>query len=495
LTWHRHDAVTLALLLLPLYPAFPSQPHTVSHFHKTETTSCLLPIAEPLPDKERNKEVLGRSRRFSAIIHSAASLWPPHAFSVLATVYSAKVRPSLEDILLLCYVKTMGEYTLCISIVRSLFSLHFSYHDTVCLLLLVHSTDCTYSHFERSSECPGCRAVLSESDFTELVVADSTSSTSETTKTSLQALFTKRTSSSSLPFSDLCYSLIRQIDAHKISTKFLLKQFLMDANSNGRITGQAARQCEAFKQENTQLKQMNSTLRLESQKHITDLQNKLQAREAAIVELQARNRSLEKGNHGGNVVPRSSSGSAPPSRLVMSRSGSSMDQSRMTHNVPRPEPPIKGFMAQKEAKERAQQEALQAQRAPNVLGRAAQNQSGKRSRNYGTESMPSSRGGHQTNITPIQQMGSRPFSSNSAGSIPGTPRIRDLTSSSGYRFTSGSAGQWQASQHINKRRRGTPSSSGGGMPSVHRGMSPSTAFTLNNGHHSRRGPNQYFTQG
>lgn len=320
-------------------------------------------------------------------------------------------------------------------------------------------------------------------------MADSTSSTSETTKTSLQALFTKRTSSSSLPFADLCYSLIRQIDAQKISTKFLLKQFLMEANSNGRITGQAARQCEALRQEVTQLKQMNSTQRLEYQKVTADLNNKLQAREAVIVELQSRSR--------GNVVPRSSSGSAPPSRLGMGRPSSSIDQSRMMQSASRPEPPLKGFMAQKEAKERAHQQALQAQRAPNVLGRSAQHQAAKRSRRYGTESMPPSRAGHQTNITPIQQMGSRPFSSNSAGSIPGTPRIRDLSCNSGYRFTSGSAGQRQGSQHINKRRRGggTPSSSGGGMPSVHRGMSPSTAFTLNNGHQSRRGHNQHFTQG
>lgn len=369
------------------------------------------------------------------------------------------------------------------------FSLIFQY------VLYYFHPDCTYSHFERSSECPICRAVLSESDFTELVVADSTSSTSETTKTSLQALFTKRTSSSSLPFSDLCYSLIRQIDAHKVSAKFLLKQFLMDANSSGRQTGQAARLCETLKQETTQLKQMISTQRLKYEKVNADLQNKLQAREAAIVELQARNRSLENGIRGGNIVPRSSSGSAPPSRLGLGRSGASMDHSQIVHQTPRPEPPIKGFMAQKEAKERAQLQALQAQRAPNVLGRSAQNQNGKRNLNYGTESMPSSRAGHQTNITPIQQMGARPFSSNSAGSIPGTPRIRELSSSSGYRFTSGSNGQWQGSQHINKRRRGTPSSSGGGVPSVHRGMSPSTAFALNNGHHSRRAPNQYFGQG
>jgi len=311
-------------------------------------------------------------------------------------------------------------------------------------------------------------------------VADATASTNDTAKTSLQALFTKKTSASSLPFSDLCYSLIRQIDAHKTSTKFLLKQFLMDANSSGRQTGQAVRLCEALKQENTQLKQMNSTQRLEFQQIAADLKNKLQAREAVIVELQARSRSLEKGNHGANVVPRSSSGSAPPSRLGMGRP-------RSMPNATRQEPPLKGFMMQKEANERAQRESLQAQRAPSVLGRSSQKQTGKRDRSYG---------GHQTNITPIQQMGSRPMSSNSTGSIPGTPRIRDLSSSSGYRFTSGSAGQWQGNQHINKRRRGgTPSSSGGGMPSIHRGMSPSTAFTLNNGHHSRRGPNQYFTQG
>lgn len=348
-------------------------------------------------------------------------------------------------------------------------------------LILSYSIDCTYSHFERSSNCPACGAVLNESDFTELVVADSTS-TGETVKTSLQALFTKKTSSSSLPFSDLCYSLIRQIDAQKISTKFLLKQFLMDANLNTQVI----RTCESLKQEITQLKQTNSTQRLQFERITADLNNKLQAREAVIQEMQNKSR-------GGNVIPRSSnSNAAPPSRL---------GQSRMPHSLPRQEKPaFQEFMQQKEAKERAQQQALQAQRAPSVLGRAAQShQPGKRSHSYGTESArPSSHG--QTNITPIQQMGSRPFSSNSAGSIPGTPRIRDLSSSSGYRFISGSNGaQWQGNnQHVNKRRRGTPSSTGGGggIPSVHRGMSPSTAFTLNNGHHSRRsGPNQYFTQG
>lgn len=385
--------------------------------------------------------------------------------------------------------KTVDDDSLCVNFVRSTTLL-----TLICIYLNLfpYRTDCTYSHFERRSDCPACGTVLNENDFTELVVADATSSTNEATKNTLQALFVKKTSSVSLPFSDLCFSLIRQIDAVKISTKFLLKQFLMNASTNGRQSGQAARLCQALKQEVTQLKQLSSTQRLEYQQVTADMQNKLQAREAVIVELQRKIQFMERGGHVGNVVPRSS-GSAPPSRMGTARPYS-VDESRMARNPPRHEPPLKGFMMQKEAKERAQQEALQAQRAPSVLGRSSQNQGMKRSLSYATESMPPSRG-HQTNVTPIQ-MGARPYSSNSTGSLAGTPRIRDLSSSSGYRFTSGSNGQCQqGSQHINKRRRGTPSSSGGGVSSVHRGMSPSIAFTLNNGQDSRRGPNQYFNQG
>lgn len=314
-------------------------------------------------------------------------------------------------------------------------------------------------------------------------------------KTSLQALFTKKSSTSSLPFSDLCHSLIRQIDAVKVSTKFLLKQFLMDASAHGRQSGNAARVYEAMKHENTQLKQSVSTQKLEFQQLNANLQNRLQAREATVAELQQKIQSQEKMLHqfrrmhnGATIVP-GSSNSAPPSRLGMDHS---IDQGRTMNSGSHQEPPLKGFMIQKEARERAQQEAIHAQRAPSVLGRSSMlNQPMKRSNSFGMERMPHSHG-HHTNITPIQ-LGSRPFSGNSAGSVPGTPRIRDLSSSAGYRFTS-SSGTWQGSQHINKKRRGTPSSIEG-APSIHHGMSPNTAFALNNGHYSGRGPTQYFNQG
>jgi hypothetical protein len=312
-------------------------------------------------------------------------------------------------------------------------------------------------------------------------------------KTSLQALFTKKSSSPSLPFSDLCHSLIRQIDAVKVSTKFVLKQFLIDAAAQGRLSGNAARGYEAMRQENTQLKQAVSTQRLEFQQANADLQNRLQSREATVAELQHKiqyqEKMLRQFRNGIPVVP-GSSNSAPPSRLGMDRSS---DQGRTMNSGFPQQNPLKGFMMQKEARERAQQEALHAQRVPSVLGRSMANQQVKRSNSFGMERTPHGHG-HHSNVTPIQT-GARPFSSNSAGSVSSTPRIRDLSSSAGYKFSS-SSGTWQGSQqHVNKRRRAETPNSSGGPPSIHHDMSPNTAFALNNGHHSGRGPSQYFNRG
>jgi hypothetical protein len=312
-------------------------------------------------------------------------------------------------------------------------------------------------------------------------------------KTSLQALFTKKSSSSSLPFSDLCYSLIRQIDAAKVSTKFVLKQFLIDAAAQGRQSGNAARAYEAMRHENTQLKQAVSTQRLEFQQANADLQNRLQSREATVAELQHKIQSLEKMLHqfrnGIQVVP-GSSNSAPPSRLGMDRSS---DQGRSMKSGSHQQNPLKGFMMQKEARERAQQEALHSQRAPSVLGRSMANQHMQRSNSLGME-RTSHGHDHHPNVTPIQ-IGARPFSSNSAGSVTSTPRIRDLSTSAGYRFYSTSGTRQGSQHHVNKRRRPETPNSSGGVPSIHHGMSPNTAFALNNGHHSGRGPSQYFNRG
>ena len=200
-----------------------------------------------------------------------------------------------------------------------------------------------------------------------------------------------------------------------------------------------------------------------------DLQSRIESQE----------KMLEQFRHIHNGMT-SGSRSGPPSRL-----GSDHGHTGRAVSAPRqPEPPLKGIIMQKEARERAQQQVYKSQRAPSVLGKSARshvpNELVKRSHTFGPHS----------NITPIQTA-QRPFSSHSTGSLASTPRIRDLSSRSGYVFTSSSNGGHASSHHVNKRRK--PSSSGA-IASVHQGMSPSTAFALNRGPHSGHGP-QYLHHG
>eukprot|EP00588_Corethron_pennatum_P013740 CAMPEP_0194272412 /NCGR_PEP_ID=MMETSP0169-20130528/5993_1 /TAXON_ID=218684 /ORGANISM="Corethron pennatum, Strain L29A3" /LENGTH=162 /DNA_ID=CAMNT_0039015071 /DNA_START=1007 /DNA_END=1496 /DNA_ORIENTATION=+ len=68
------------------------------------------------------------------------------------------------------------------------------------------------------------------------------------------------------------------------------------------------------------------------------------------------------------------------------------------------------------------------------------------------------RGPPSGNLVSASSSTGRPYSSSST-SLPNTPRIRELSSSSGYNFTSSGA---TSNAHINKRRRGgTPTSSFG----------------------------------
>jgi len=136
---------------------------------------------------------------------------------------------------------------------------------------------------------------LNEDGFTELVVADSMSS-SETMKSSLQTFFTKKASSSSLHYSDLCTSLMRQMDAHRVAAKFLLKQFLTATSSHGHERAKVANHVEDLKQETTRLRQENSNMKLQYEKAISALQTRLQARDAANSELQKKVNALQQAN-------------------------------------------------------------------------------------------------------------------------------------------------------------------------------------------------------
>jgi len=182
--------------------------------------------------------------------------------------------------------------------------------------------DCTYSHFEHSSQCPTCRKTLGDKDFTELVVADASNGATDIAKSSMQAMFSKKNSGGYLSHSELCRSLIRQIDASKQNTKFLLKQLLVETHKQARCNAGALRVQEQLRMENTQLKQTVSSQRLQYEQTINDLQNKLKARESTIAELNQMLGKFQK--HYGGKGPDSYSvggGSAPPHMVPTSSIG------------------------------------------------------------------------------------------------------------------------------------------------------------------------------
>ncbi|KAL7480075.1 hypothetical protein ACHAW6_005782 [Cyclotella cf. meneghiniana] len=318
----------------------------------------------------------------------------------------------------------------------------------LCACDCIFCEDCTYSHFEHSSQCPTCRKTLGDQDFTELVVADASNGATDIAKSSMQAMFSKKNSGGYLPHSELCQSLIRQIDASKQNTKFLLKQLLVETHKQARGNAGALRVQEQLRMENTQLKQTVSSQRLQYEQTINDLQNKLKARESTIAELNQMLGKFQK--HYGGKGPDSYSvggASAPPHMVPNSSIGND-----------RQEPPLRGLLAQRKAQEMASQNAMNGRNMAHKQPFMNSMNTSNRGRSPGTNY--------------------RPFSSSSVGSgSSGTPRIRDLSANTGYHFT-GVSNQ----QPLNKRRRGgTPTSIGTG-PS-HTAMSPTTAFTLNQGPH------------
>ncbi|KAL3808221.1 hypothetical protein ACHAXA_011289, partial [Cyclostephanos tholiformis] len=317
-----------------------------------------------------------------------------------------------------------------------------------CTCDCIFCEDCTYKHFEQNSTCPVCRRPLGENDFTELVVADSNGSNSM--KSNMQALFSKKSVSGYLQFQDMCEGLIQQIDYTKLNTKFLLKQLIIESRKAGRSNVAAAKAHEALKAENTHLKQMNSSLRLQYEQTINDLQNKLKAREGTVSELNQMLNNFQK-IHGARAGGGGGSGVAAP-RMVPHSSSVSLSSGRGS------EPPLRGLMAQREANMKAQQNVMNGVKPPFM-----HNLNANRSKSPGTTFHPFS-------------------SSNSGGSIgTGTlgsnaPRIRDLSANTGYHFNG------MANQNMNKRRRGgTPTLQG--TPTL--AMSPNTAFALNQGPHGQ----------
>ena len=282
-------------------------------------------------------------------------------------------------------------------------------------------------------------------------------------KATMQSLFSKQSGSGALHYANVCQSLIQQSDSLKKNTKFLLKQLLVESHRASRMSMQASRGHEQLKAENTQLKQMMASQRLQYEQTLTDMQNAIKAKDSKISEQNHMLNNFRKlqGGGGGNGRGGGSTSRGQPPHMVPHSSLASLASSRGS------EPPLRGLMAQREATQKAQQ---------NVM-------------NGGTKRSFMS---NMNNMNRTKSPGAnfRPFSSgtsagsNSVGGSIASNRIRDLTANSGYHFT-GIPGQSQGG--MNKRRRGGGNSvgSGGTGPSPHHAMSPNTAFALNQGSHSR----------
>lgn len=333
--------------------------------------------------------------------------------------------------------------------------------------------DCTYNHFQESSNCPKCGRVLAESDFTELVVTVTDGNRgSDISKNSLQALFSRQKGNSShgnLPFSDLCFGVIKQLDIVKKSSKFLLKQLLMETGMSHKRYMQSRSNQGRMKEEITRLKQMHQSQKLQYEQVHTDLRNKLQARERDIGELQAalakKEEQIEKYRQLHNKSISSGGPLGNPSRGGPNMVPGSSAGQRRGHHV---EPPLRALMKQKEANERHQRQLL--------------NQGSTNSGHRLGSSRPPMQS-HQQQPTGVlgsllnQHQQRRPFSNaSSSNSIPSTPlgrNIRDISSSSGYTFTAAANGG--SLNNSGKRRRVAPNNMM---------LSPNTAFAQQH-HHTR----------
>jgi hypothetical protein len=350
--------------------------------------------------------------------------------------------------------------------------------------------ECTYNHFNSSSNCPVCNRVLAESDFMELAVADP--STSKSTKTAaFQSYFTKQNAGAQgLAFQDVCARLLKQQDDLRCGTKFLMKQFLVESSRLGQRSSQIVQTLEGLKQEHTSLKQAHNSQRIRYEQAIETLQQqlassqkKLEDKDRQLMQFRKLHDTMTPGSpHGSSSGPRRVSGEG----VIMqqpSQHSSHQQHHQQQQQQQAPPPPMQGFMLQKEAQERAKQRALETPQRNPVLGAVAnpyhQNNNG-RPHSYSGGSAP-----YATPVPAHHDHHQRPYSTGSGGS----GGIRNLSASAGYTFSGGVS---------NKRRRGvSPSMTVRNGNQNPRAMSPSQAFANQppGSYSTGRGPSTFFQQG
>jgi hypothetical protein len=113
----------------------------------------------------------------------------------------------------------------------------------------------------------------------ELVVADPSAATQETTKGAFQSLFTKSsTQAQQLSTQEMCQRLLRSMDDNRRAAHFLMKQFVVDSSTRNQRSGDVGRAYEKLREDFTQFKQATNSSRIESEQAIAHLQNRVQGK-------------------------------------------------------------------------------------------------------------------------------------------------------------------------------------------------------------------------
>jgi len=289
-------------------------------------------------------------------------------------------------------------------------------------------------HFESNDTCPGCKTFKPQSheDFVELFVADAQPSSAHK-KSFLQPFFAKVSpNSTSLSLTDLCSGLMSSLDLQRQHVRLILKQFVKQTKIYSKSSGSIEReralmneQCESYKREIFSLKtQYEQSLR--------DMDDKLKAREATIIEQEKQIQELKRTNDQIRRVGTTSS-----------TQGSLPGRSRPIYQKPPSANPFNISTGRP---------GSFASRAPN---------SGPAAFLQRSSSNPVIARG-----VPVRPA-HRPYSTTSGGSSHGSGQRRPVSVTHRY----------GSQNHINKRRRVQPASTN----SHHKRMSPNTAFVLNQG--------------
>ena len=218
------------------------------------------------------------------------------------------------------------------------------------------STDCTHAHFGDTAKCQ-CGRMLQDSDFLELNVADP--SLENPQRNLFQFLFTKSSAAlQSLSYLDMTSQLFHQFEYLKAGTKFLVHQMVRDATQYMIRYQHVACQLQKAKQEITNLKRSFINAQnaykqatADLQNKVTTLQKKLEEKDRQLMQFRSIHTSESPQRRGvANGFTESPHRSGAAKGYNVERG-----PRRVSGDL---EPPMKGYLIQKQARERATQEAL-----------------------------------------------------------------------------------------------------------------------------------------